>query len=203
MKLFGSEHYAQTAHRRGRWWVPLISLFEGMRLEECCQLFVNDVAVKDGTDVIINRWDDEGRKRLKSNAAERVLPIHPELKRLGFTEYVAEMRAKGETRLFPDLGRAADGYYSSLFSKWFGRYLRKIGAKTPRTSFHSFRHTYRDALREAEISVERARALGGWEAGRGADEGYGLGQRPSALAREIAKLRYDGLSLEHLCPVGS
>jgi hypothetical protein len=30
------------------------------------------------------------------------------------------------------------------------------------TSFHTFRHTFPDALREADISEERVRRIGGW-----------------------------------------
>jgi integrase len=48
----------------------------------------------------------------------------------------------------------------------------------PRTSFHSFRHTYRDALREADISAERVKALGGW-ANTETQEDYGKGLKPA------------------------
>jgi putative transposase len=78
------------------------------------------------------------------------------------------------------------------------RFLTQIGAKTPKTSFHSFRHCYRDALREADISQERVRALGGWTAKGGAEEIYGGGHRASTLAREIEKIGYPGLDLSRL-----
>src|SRR5262249_13602019 len=38
--------------RRGRFWVPLLSLWEGTRLNECCQLHVDDIRVLDGTECI-------------------------------------------------------------------------------------------------------------------------------------------------------
>lgn len=61
------------------------------------------------------------------------------------------------------------------------------------------------ALREEDISTERARALGGWSRGAGADAGYGDGPRPSTLAAEISKVRHSGLDLSHmnLQPVAS
>ena len=40
-------------------------------------------------------------------------------------------------------------------------------------------------------------AMGGWKSG-GTEELYGGGLRPSTLAREIAKVRYEGLDLSHL-----
>jgi hypothetical protein len=52
-------------------------------------------------------------------------------------------------------------------------------------------------MREAYLSPDVARALGGW-AGTGTDDHYGAGLRPSTLAQEIAKVRYPGLDLSHL-----
>ncbi|WP_267358935.1 MULTISPECIES: site-specific integrase, partial [unclassified Methylobacterium] len=184
--------------RRGRFWVPLISLFTGMRMNEICQLLVRDVAQLDGVDVIIVAADDAGVKRVKTAAGERFVPIHPELKRCGLLQYRDAAIARGETRLFPELTTAkSSGYLSDNFSKWFANFLRSCGAAQPRTSFHSFRHNYRDALREADISVERVRALGGWSSGRTEDD-YGSGLRASTLDREIAKVRYEKLDLSHL-----
>jgi integrase len=91
----------------------------------------------------------------------------------------------------------ANGYYSDPFQKWFGRFLTKANAKKPKTSFHSFRHTFRDALREADISAERVKALGGW-ANTETQEDYGSDLRPSTLYQEIKKVRYEGLDLSHL-----
>jgi integrase len=185
--------------RRGRFWVPLIALFTGMRLNEICQLLVSDITVDDNTDVILvgeGELDDE--KRVKTDAGERCIPIHPELKQLGFLDYVVERRKTGGARLFPELPKGSTGYYSDAFQKWFTRFLRKAGARAPKTSFHSFRHTFRDALREADISEERVRRIGGWVGNGGSDQLYGKGLRPSTLARDIKKIRYPGLDLTHL-----
>ncbi|MBT5034882.1 MAG: hypothetical protein HOM51_10215 [Rhodospirillaceae bacterium] len=66
-------HYAEPGPnvvRRGRFWVPLIALFSGMRLNEICQLRINDITVEDNTDVILVRLDSEDDdKSLKSDAA--------------------------------------------------------------------------------------------------------------------------------------
>jgi integrase len=178
--------------RRGRFWVPLLALFTGMRLNVCCQLDVADVAKLDGVWVIYIREDSESGaddKRVKSDAGQRFVPVHPELVRIGFHKYVQERKKAGDAKLFPELPRGKNGYYSDPFGKWFGRFLKKAGAKAPRTSFHSFRHSYRDALREAGISPERVRALGGWAGGSGgAEEIYGGGFKASTLAKEIRKL---------------
>jgi uncharacterized protein YjbK len=67
----------------------------------------------------------------------------------------------------------------------------------PRKVFHSFRHNYRDALREADISIEKVRALGGWSTGRTEDD-YGKGLRASTLAKAMEAVRYPQLDLSHL-----
>lgn len=189
--------------RRGRFWVPLVSLFSGMRLNEICQLTEDDIAVEDGTDLILVRAneneEDDVVKRVKTAAGHRFVPIHPELKRVGFLDHVAAVRATqpARARLFPDLTTASTGYISDNFSKWFAHFLDKVEIKDERKNFHSFRHTFRDALREAEIPQDRVRELGGWSSGSTEDD-YGSGTRPSTLAREIAKVRYEGLDLVRL-----
>ncbi|WP_186417163.1 DUF6538 domain-containing protein [Bosea sp. CS1GBMeth4] len=185
--------------RRGRFWVPLVALYSGMRLNEICQLTEDDIAIEDGTDIILIRADEDGVKRVKTAAGHRFVPIHPELKRLGFLDHVAVVRAKQPpgARLFPELSTASTGYISDNFSKWFANFLDKVEIKDARKNFHSFRHTFRDGLREAEIPQDRVRELGGWSSGSTEDD-YGSGTRPSTLAREIAKVTYPGLKLDHL-----
>ncbi len=196
--IFNAPMYTdpQNVVRQGKFWVPLLALYSGMRLSECCQLTVDDVAVRDDTPIILVRGGDG--KKVKTAAARRVIPVHPELVRMGFLDYVKAQREAGHARLFPELKRDRRGYYSDPFQKWFSRFLGKAGAKQPRTSFHSFRHCFRDALREADVGREATLALGGW-AGQGvADTVYGGGLRPSTLAREVAKINYPGLDLRHL-----
>jgi integrase len=162
------------------------------------QLRTDDVAARDGVEVILIRMDEEGDKRLKTDASARFVPIHSELKKIGFITFVTKMKRSGAVRLFPELPKGKRGYYSDPFQKWFSRFLTVIGAKTPKTSFHSFRHCFRDVLRDADISTERVRALGGWTSKGSAEELYGAGHRASILAKEIEKIRYPGLDLSHL-----
>jgi len=112
---------------------------------------------------------------------------------------LVDRRAKGERRLFPELEPDSLGYLSGTFSKWFNdkrRFLGKLGMAGTGVSFHSFRHNYRDALREADISLERVRALGGWSRESEGEEAiYGKGLKAFTLAREVQKLRYQGLAV--------
>jgi integrase len=191
---------------RGRFWVPLIALFSGMRLNEVCQLDVADIQRIEGVEcffVSAGPQSGDNDKRLKTASSERYIPVHPELRAFGFMEFVERQRVAEAKKLFPELPISTTGYYSDPFSKWFRRFLAKAGATAPKTCFHSFRHCYRDALREARIPQEIALALGGWALSSGAGDGevssaYGRGYRMATLQEAIAKVAYPELDLSHL-----
>lgn len=133
--------------RRARFWIPLIALFSGMRLNEICQLDATDIQNVEGVACFsINDGAKQNHcdKRLKTASSERLIPIHPTLLAIGFMGFVSE-RA-GSKKLFHELPRSKTGYYSDSYSKWFARFILKAGAASSKTCFHSFRHCYRDAL---------------------------------------------------------
>ncbi len=103
--------------------------------------------------------DEADKKRVKTEAGKRFVPVHPELQRIGFLAFAEAMRVKGEKRLFPELKPDALGYLSGPFSKWFNDKRRFIGkldmGREGRRSSLASGHNYRDALREAEIGLER------------------------------------------------
>lgn len=186
--------------RRARFWVPLIALFTGLRLNEICMLREDDMAEVEGIPVLLLRADDPG-KSLKTKAAERLVPIHPELQKIGLLSHAEGIREAygAASRLFPDLTQSATGYTSNNVSKWFARFLDSVGVTDRQKTFHSFRHTFRDGLRLAGVGSESAEWLGGWSA-KSTAQRYGGSQvvKAKLLAPEVAKLSYDGLDLSHL-----
>ena len=187
--------------RRGRFWVPLIALFSGMRLNEICQLSEDDIAKLDGHDVFFVRTSEDGTKRVKTHAGVRIVPVHPELQRLGFLDFTNAIRhaQPAGSRLFAELSVGSMGYASDPFSKWFARFLDHIEVKHQKKNFHSFRHNFRDALLAGNVPQERARLLGGWS-NSGTDARYGGSKTVEAaiLAEEIRKIKYPSLNLDHL-----
>jgi integrase len=194
--------------RRARYWVPLIALFSGMRLNEICQLDTTDVRHIDGVACFLvshrstNGTDD---KRVKTANSERFVPIHPKLIELGLMEFIGSRQSGGQRKLFSELPISTTGYYSDPFSKWFKRFVEKVGANRPKTCFHSFRHNFRDALREARIDHDIALALGGWASGSGKEsvevaEAYGRGFKVATLAEAMKLVQYANLELSHLEP---
>jgi len=190
--------------RRGRFWVPLIGLYQGFRLNEICQLYTQDLKEEDGELVFEVRVKLETKeratdKRIKRPASRRTVPVHPDLFKMGFLDYVEQRRRDTESpRLFPELHIAKKtGSYSDVFSKWFTNFLVQSLRHKPEATFHSFRHGWRSALFDAEVSDERVKVLGGW-ARQGQSAKYGRAKHVQALKQEISKVTYPGLDLSHL-----
>ena len=176
-------------------WAPLIALFHGMRSGEILQLRTANVFERDGVSVL----KLEGV--VKNQFSYRIVPIHPEVKRLGFLEYVERVRKAGYEMVFPDAKKACDGKHSTWFQKPFSNYLTKIGVKTERKQcFHAFRHTWTGGMRRADVAQEIRQALGGWKRGDESSEiGYGSQHFPRLL-KYLEKLEYPNLDLSHLTP---
>jgi integrase len=189
--------------RRARFWIPLIGLFSGLRLNEICQLDLTDIIVLDGVlcfSVKATSSQSESEKRVKNVASERIVPVHAELRRLGFGCYLAERRQGEGAKLFPELRIGSTGYHSKAISQWFSRFLIACGAKQPLICFHSFRHNFRDGLRASGVNRDLSLALGGWRNGSTADDvadNYGSGFPPNMLEDAISRVSYQ-LSLNHL-----
>ena len=104
-------------------------------------------------------------------------------------------------KLFEEIDPGVRGKRAVAFSKWFTQFARACGAYRPRTSFHSFRHNFRDALRAARIDHDIAMVLGGWATGsnaRSASENYGSGHRVAALFDAISRLQFLDIDLTHI-----
>jgi integrase len=140
-----------------------------MRLNEILQLDLADIRQVDGEVcfLVSNRSASGANdKRVKTTNSERYFPIHPRLMEIGFMEFVEGRRAGGGAKVFPELPVSTMGYYSDAFSKWFRRFIEKSGAAQPKTCFHSFRHNFRDGLREPRgIDPDVALTLEGGDLG--------------------------------------
>lgn len=138
--------------RPERLWVPIISLFSGMRLNEVCQLHTDDVTQVDGVWCFMNIADEDGEKRLKTEASKRTVPIHPSLIEMGFLNHYQTVKDAGEPRLWMHLTKSTRGYHKN-FSNWFLRdgFLRTYMTKDRKKTFHSFRHTFVNALKQLEV----------------------------------------------------
>ena len=181
-----------------RYWIPLIALYSGMRLNEICQLYLDDIKVSKGV-WYFDISDERKDQHIKNSQSKRLVPIHSKLLELGIIEYANKVREvkvnnKHQDRLFYQLNYSVKNHYIQAISQWFGRYLKKIGIDSRSKVFHSFRHTVKPYLRDAGISKEYQNLLCGWI---GDDEGertYGGNVSVKKLYSELSKLKYPFLN---------
>lgn len=181
--------------RGGRFWAPLVGLFSGMRLGEVLWLHTDDFQTVDGVEAVVLRRTND--RSLKTRGAARVVPIHAELKRLGFMKFVEDRKRTGG-RLFLDLPGDNQKHCVDLFQKRFSYMLKQKIEVRAGVSYHSLRHNFRDGLRNAGSPSDVTRALGGWGRGGSIEERYGQGARPAVLRDWIDKVTYPDLDLSHL-----
>ncbi len=151
-RLFQSEAYLKGPIKRAsEYWIPLIALFSGARLAEIAQLHCADIHEEQG--VWVFNFNEADEKHLKSDNANRLVPIHSVLIGLGLLEFVKQRR-KSSRRLFPEEERTAEGKFDA-YGKRFASYRKKVGVVAEdgvMLDFHSFRHTVRTKLTEASVT---------------------------------------------------
>lgn len=190
--LAGLPEWAESRNS-GRFWVPLLGLFMGLRLGEIVWLHVQEVQEIAGKPML-RLWRTADRS-LKTDGSERIVPIHAALIELGFLQRVATARKEGKRRVFDDLPGADQRQCVDLFQKRFAYWQKKV-LKIDRegTSFHSLRHGFRDALTIAKAPNDVLRSLGGWARGGGVENQYGQGAQPDLLAETMARIEFHGLN---------
>ncbi|HEX2255183.1 MAG TPA: site-specific integrase [Afifellaceae bacterium] len=168
-----------------RWWITYVAAYSGARLAEICQLEKRDVRQEWGVWIIdIN---DEHGKQVKNNPSIRKVPIHPRLIELGFLEYVAGVQDGG--RIFSSLKVYANGRLAHDVSNTFGWLKRNKAGFTSRShNFHSLRHSFSDACRQAGMPAEIRESLMGHQVGNRISSGYGEGYPLAVLAQWMARM---------------
>lgn len=180
--------FSPTTHAQGRqqkpymYWLPLIGLHSGMRINEIAQLGLADIGLRDGivcfhvTDVGDDDDEDaaQGRraKRVKTNAGRRIVPVHDALIHLRLLDYVKMLHQDGHRDLFPELIGGRDGP-SQPASKHFARYCDRVGLCDPELVFHSFRHGAVGRMRAAGIAKELRMVVVGHLAAEDIHDSYG------------------------------
>ena len=176
-----------------RYWIPLIAMHSGLRLDEICQLYVEDVLQVEGVWCI--SVNDEQDKKVKTLSGKRMVPVHPVLLSLGIIGYVQRMQNDGVPRLWMNLNwRKADGY-SNAFGKWFQRFNREHVGDDPQKTFHSFRHTVANTLKQAGVQEIVIAEIIGHANDSMTMSRYGKRYQPKVLLEAMQHLDY-GLDIE-------
>ncbi|MBN8500722.1 MAG: site-specific integrase [Sphingomonadales bacterium] len=159
-RIFQPEHFVPWASQSPhRWWAPILGLYTGARVNEICQLKVDDVIQENGRWFLAIRKTSQTQS-LKGRSAVRRIPIPQPVIDAGFLDFIDDIKAFGHPRLFPHLSAGtnsrsghSNARYSQGFLIQFGRYLKDLGFPKG-IRFHAFRHTLATALDNSGVRVE-------------------------------------------------
>lgn len=106
-KLFATEAFDLTYPKgAAMFWVPILALLHGFRMEEMLILTLKQVKKDDETGFHYFDLTDFTTDDLKNENALRRVPLHPELKNLGFYDYLKKCKNNKGLRLFPELKKS-------------------------------------------------------------------------------------------------
>jgi integrase len=136
-----------------RWLVALIS-DTGMRLSEAAGLIIDDLVLDDEIPHVIIQ--PHSHRPLKTRSSERVIPL------VGASLWAAQKIKQNVTgdycfQRYTNNNRTNANSASAALNKWI-----KVLTKNKDNTIHGFRHSLRDRLRAADISIELIDEIGGW-----------------------------------------
>ncbi|MGV6804162.1 MAG: DUF6538 domain-containing protein [Ruegeria sp.] len=171
-RLLTSPIYSGAASEHRRWqrgkvivrdadyWVPLIVLSIGSRIEEILLLKRSDVRYRDGTYVLAIASGPEATG--KTEDSERLIPIPQILLDLGFVEWFQSLRDDHGPLLFPEaVRRSSTGDVTSAYGKHLRRIFGHLGIGDFDEDFYALRKTFSSMLkREMVVDGERQAIAG-------------------------------------------
>ncbi len=178
------------------YWVPLLCLYHGFRLNEAASLFLKDL-YEDAEGVFVIDVNADGpNKSVKTKSSVRVIPVHPFiLNTLKFRDYVDGLKEeRKEGVLFPELVYSQGHGYGRRLSKWLSEWKKTwLPTESHHKHFHDFRHTFsQQAQNQAKMSDRCSQEITGHAiAGVSAVHlGYSGRLKPTAMLEELEKLEY-------------
>ena len=212
-QLFSSDLFLRPdklLHRRTSvsdvtmYWLFLLGLTSGARLEEVGQARVQDVRL-DGEIMYIDIDDmmdatthnDLPDKSVKTTGSRRIIPIHEHVLKLGFGKYVGALRKARSELLFPDLRPSTFGKLTKEASRRLNRYINAVVSTDQRLVFHSLRHRFKDEGRSADVQERVLDQLCGHVPATVGGR-YGEGADLPALKRSLDRLQFDSVDWRQL-----
>ncbi|MCB2427128.1 site-specific integrase [Methylophaga pinxianii] len=159
---YGSNYF----HEQFKYWIPLIGLLTGSRMSQIASLYCEDIR-KQNDIWVIDFNENSPDKIAKTSASLRVVPMHPLLEKLGLPAFASRVAGSGQKRLFPELSNFHRNTYAKRFEDWFNRTLLiETGVRentlSKEKTFHSFRATLLDLLKQAGLEESVRNQIIGW-----------------------------------------
>lgn len=128
----------------------------------------------------------------KTSAAPRLVPLLPDLIKMGLVAWAKRPEVKGYSLVQPGPERRT----AAAWSKFLNRYLNARVSGDPEVVLHSLRHSFRQMLRAANIGDELADKIFGHSTGK-VGAGYGRDLSPAEAQLFMANVK-PPVSLVHL-----
>ena len=184
--------------------IPILAIFTGCRLEELCMMRVKDIMKVNG--VWVYRIREEGEygeeeTKVKNPYSERDVPLHNVLvDTLGFVRYVKHIKKLGHERVFHELTKRGNRFQKNVGKFFNDKYLKKIGLKDGgrKVSFHSFRHCVETHLTNQNVNARFIDYLQGHSQKGIGGNVYMKGIKPDVLLKECVNKMDWGIDWEKL-----
>lgn len=162
IKAIWGSGYLKQMPDPDHYWIPLVCLFTGARINEIGNLKTENAGIVDGVPSI---FIEKG----KTPAARRRVPIHQTLISLGFLSYCEARKAAGHTHLFPHRPEGSNGRGKMAGGRFSTRLREDCKITTPTKTQHSSRHTLITRLHQTNANPAHAMQIAGHS-----DEGKGV-----------------------------
>ena len=196
--IFSSAIYERGKFKKPyRFWLPLLALFTGARIEELAQLKPSDIK-QEGKVWYLDINEEGDDTQLKTESSTRFVPLHDTLIEKGFIKFIERQAKLKEPRIFTELDKTA-GKYSHSASKWFSAYKNKLGFGTDgKKTFHSLRHTFIDNLKQQRTEESIVSAIVGHSYDSMTFGYYGKDYGIKLLKEVVDSVEYEELKLGHI-----
>ena len=194
-KIFSTSVFTDKASRSYYFWVPLLCLYTGGRVNEIAQLDIDDIVHEQGVWCIdINAHGAD--KSVKNEASKRLVPVHRDLIELGFLRYVETIRAaKADpkttvyrtNKLWWDIYMVS-GKYANACNKVIQSIFKEAGITRTGDKYHGFRHSLIGLLKQAGVDESTYGEILGHDISLRSGGLYGDHHTPKTLKNALEKV---------------
>jgi hypothetical protein len=150
--------------RDASYWVPLLVMFIGSRIEEILQLRRSGLRRRNG--VLGLAIGGSPEQSIKNGDSERFVPIPQVLLELGFVDWIRSLPDDHGDLLFPDAAaRSSTGVLSNAFGKHLRLILARLDLGSAEEDFYALRKTLLSALDRADVPNATRQAIAGHKNG--------------------------------------
>lgn len=172
----------------GLYWVPFICAYTGCRREEIAGISLQEIKKKDGLWFFALQHTET--RRLKTESSVRDIPLHMDLIKLGFADFVEKAQKRKQTVLFPDLRELRSTILGRKPGRLMENLIREIwGKEGEGLSLSSMRHYVQHVLDlDPEVPDKVCRDIMGHEGTDVHSTTYGAASPLDALKAAIDRL---------------